>query len=129
MRKSFVDRDRLELYFDGMVEKLTVIFIILLFLLVGTYLILSPWNILNGISIWEQNYFLVFVSQKIGFPALQKTVASNWFRGAITGLGVLNIVIAFWEMAHFNQSVQKMSGNLQNPETVREKLTNQTENI
>lgn len=112
-----------------MVEKLTVILIILLFLLVGTYLILSPWNILNGINLWEQNYFLVFVSQKLGLPFLQKAVASNWFRGAITGLGVLNIVIAFWEMAHFDQSVRKLKGNYQNAENAGNKLTNQTENI
>lgn len=112
-----------------MVEKLTVILIILLFLLVGTYLILSPWNILDAINVWEQNYFLVFISQKSGLPFLQKAVASNWFRGAVTGLGVLNIIIAFWEMAHFNQSVEMLSGNEQKTETASSKLTNQIENI
>ena len=112
-----------------MVEKLTVILIILLFLLVGTYLILSPWNILNGINVWEQNYILVFISQKTGLLFLQEAIASNWFRGAVTGLGVLNIVIAFWEMAHFEQNVQKLKGNVQHTEKPASKLTNQTENI
>jgi hypothetical protein len=110
-----------------MVEKLTVIFIILLFLLVGTYLILSPWNILDGINVWEQNYFLIFISQKTGLSFLQQAVASNWFRGAVTGLGVLNIIIAFWEIAHFDQSVEMVRGNEQ--KTANSKLTNRSENI
>jgi len=29
----------------------------------------------------------------------------------VTGLGVLNLLIAFWEMAHFNQSVKMLQGN------------------
>jgi hypothetical protein len=103
-----------------MVEKLTVILIIFLFLLVGTYLILSPWNIFTGINVWEQNYFLVLISQKTGMPFLQQAVASNWFRGAITGLGVLNIVIAFWEMAHFNQSVEMLRGTDQRAEPAKQ---------
>lgn len=91
-----------------MVEKLTVIFFIILCLLLGFYLILSPWDTLFGS--WSENYLLVFVSDRAGFPILHKTVSSNWFRGAVTGLGVLNIVIAFWEAAHFEQSVAMLRG-------------------
>ena len=91
-----------------MVEKLTVIFFIILCLLLGFYLILSPWDTLFGS--WSENYLLVYVSDRAGVPILQKTVSSNWFRGAVTGLGVLNIVIAFWEAAHFNQSVAMLGG-------------------
>lgn len=91
-----------------MVERLTVIFFILLCLMLGFYLILAPWDALFGP--WGENYLLVFVSDKVGSPTLQKAVASTWFRGAITGLGVLNMVIAFWEMANFNKSVQMLQG-------------------
>lgn len=94
-----------------MVEKLTVIFFIILFLLLGVYLILLPWNIFYGVGNWEQNYLLVFIAQKTDLPLLQKAIASNWVRGAVTGLGVLNLIIAFWEMAHFDQSVQMLRGN------------------
>ena len=86
-----------------MVEKLTVIFFIILCFLLGFYLILSPWDTLFGN--WSENYLLVLVSEGAGLPTLQNTVTSNWFRGAVTGLGVLNLVIAFWEIAHFDQSV------------------------
>lgn len=91
-----------------MVEKLTVVFFIILCLLLGFYLILSPWDTLFGN--WSENYLLVLVSDRAGAPILHKTVSSNWFRGAVTGLGVLNIAIAFWEAAHFNQSVAMLRG-------------------
>jgi hypothetical protein len=91
-----------------MVERLTVIFFIALCMLLGFYLILAPWDALFGP--WGENYLLVFVADKSGLSAIQKTVASNWFRGGVTGLGVLNMLIAFWEMAHFNKSVQLLQG-------------------
>ena len=47
---------------------------------------------------------------KAGLPVLKSAVASNWFRGAVTGLGILNLFIAFWEMAHFTESVDKLEG-------------------
>jgi hypothetical protein len=86
-----------------MVERLTVIFFIILCLLLGFYLILSPWDTLFGN--WSDNYLLALVTEGTGLPVLQRAVTSNWFRGAVTGLGVLNIVIAFWEIAHFEKSV------------------------
>lgn len=89
-----------------MVERLTVIFFIALCLLLGFYLILAPWDALFGP--WGDNYLLAFIADKAGSPIIQKTIASNWVRGAVTGLGVLNIIIAFWEIAHFNQSVRML---------------------
>ncbi len=86
-----------------MVERLTVIFFIILCLLLGFYLILSPWDTLFGN--WSDNYLLALVTEGTGLPVVQRTVTSNWFRGAVTGLGVVNIVIALWEASHFNQSV------------------------
>ena len=93
-----------------MVSKLTVIFFILLCLLVGSYLILLPWVSFWMIGDWGDNFLLAFVSEKANLPVLQKTVASGWVRGAVTGLGVLNLVIAFWEIANFKRSVQMLEG-------------------
>ncbi len=87
-----------------MVERLTVIFFILLCILLGVYLILAPWDALFGP--WGENYLLTFLSDKTGSPLLHDTISSTWFRGAVTGLGVLNLLIAFWELAHFNDSVR-----------------------
>lgn len=87
-----------------MVERLTVIFFIILCLLLGMYLILAPWDMLFGQ--WSNNYLLSFVADKSGFPVLQRAVASTWFRGAVTGLGVMNILIAAWEVFNFEKSVK-----------------------
>ena len=91
-----------------MVERLTVIFFIALCLLLGFYLILAPWDALFGP--WGENHLLAFVADKAGAPMIRKAVASTWFRGGVTGLGVLNMVIAFWEIANFNKSVRMLQG-------------------
>jgi hypothetical protein len=99
-----------------MVERLTVLFFIALCLLLGFYLILAPWDTLFGP--WADNYLLAFVADKAGTPVIQTAIASNWFRGGVTGLGVLNIIIGFWEMAHFNQSVRMLQGPNEQTDTV-----------
>lgn len=96
-------------YTLGMVERLTVVFFIILCLLLGCYLILAPWDALFGP--WGENAFLVFLTDKAGTPMIRQTVASTWFRGAVTGLGVLNILIAAWEVVHFKQSVKMLQGD------------------
>lgn len=101
-----------------MVAKLTVIFFIILCLLIGVYLILLPWISFGMIGDWGDNFLLAFVSAKTNLPVLQKTVASGWVRGAVTGLGILNLVIAFWEMANFKQSVRMLESG---EETRRQK--------
>ena len=59
---------------------------------------------------WGDNYFLVFAAQKVGSPSLQRAVASGWVRGAVTGLGLLNLAMAFWELCHFNATVRRLQG-------------------
>lgn len=93
-----------------MVAKLTVIFFIILCLLLGLYLTLLPWMSFGVIGDWGDNYLLAVVSEKTNLPILRKTVASGWIRGAVTGLGILNLFLAFWEMAHFSQSVAMLAG-------------------
>ena len=55
-----------------MVERLTVIFFIVLCLLLGSYLILAPWDMLFGN--WSENYLLALVTDKSGFPAFTHAV-------------------------------------------------------
>ncbi len=93
-----------------MIEKLTVIFFVLLFLIAGILLTVLPWINVGAIGDWGNNYLLAAAAQKTGLTFLQSVVASGWFRGAVTGLGVLNLFFAFWELAHFSQNVQMLSG-------------------
>ena len=93
-----------------MSAKLSVIFYIILCLEIGLVLTLMPWipQGLFGLSDWGNNYFLLYAARKTGVYALQTVVASGWVRGAVTGVGLLNLGIAFWEMLHFKQTVSAL---------------------
>lgn len=90
-----------------MVAKLTVIFFIILCLLLGLFLTLLPWFDL-GVSNWGDNYLLALAVRTTGLNSLNEVVNSGWFRGAVTGLGLVNLFLAFWEMAHFGESVRML---------------------
>jgi hypothetical protein len=91
-----------------MASRLTVIFYIVLCLEAGVFLTVLPW--VGGGSYWGDNYFLVLAAQKIGAVGLQHAVASGWVRGAVTGLGLLNLAMAFWEIFHFQAAVRRLQG-------------------
>jgi hypothetical protein len=93
-----------------MASRLTVIFYILLCLEAGVFLTLLPWWQPWGMGDWGDNFFLVMVAQKTGFIGLQRAVASGWVRGAVSGIGLLNLAMAFWEIFHFNETVRKLEG-------------------
>lgn len=100
-----------------MVERVTVILFIALFLMAGVMLTLLPWVNLGMVGDWGDNYLLAFVTEKTGLPIIQKAVSSGWVRGAITGLGILNLFLAFWEMAHYKQSVQALAAHNEKKES------------
>ena len=94
-----------------MSSKLTVIFYIILCLEAGLVLTFLPWVHPFGLSDWGDNFFLVYAAQKLGMHGLQQTVASGWVRGAVTGLGLVNFALAFWEIAHFSRTVRALDGH------------------
>ncbi len=53
----------------------------------GSALIVLPW-----LGVWERNYFAGHAS---GWAAVW---LNPYLRGAITGLGVVNVGISFWEL-------------------------------
>jgi hypothetical protein len=55
-------------------------------LLVGIILVVAPWT-----TLWDSNYLLN------PHPALRAFVLSSFTRGSVTGLGLVNIVLAIWE--------------------------------
>ena len=94
-----------------MAAKLSVIFYIVLCLEVGIVLTLLPWYAPFGLSDWGDNFFLLYAAQRTGIQGLQHAVSSGWVRGAVTGLGLLNLGIAVWEIAHFRQTVRALIGS------------------
>ena len=55
---------------------------------VGLLLVVLPWS-----AFWEHNYFAV------AWPALQPIMKNYFVRGAVTGLGVVNLVAGFADLA------------------------------
>lgn len=62
--------------------------LIALLLEAGLLLALAPWS-----SFWDRNYFVQLV------PGLAPVVTSNYVRGAVTGLGLVNLWAAAGELA------------------------------
>ena len=96
-----------------MSAKLSVIFYIILCLEIGIVLTLLPWipQDFLGLSDWGNNYFLLYAARKTGFYSLQTVVASGWVRGAVTGLGLLNLGMAFWEIFNFKNTLHALQEN------------------
>ncbi|HUQ32776.1 MAG TPA: hypothetical protein VM095_11700 [Pyrinomonadaceae bacterium] len=107
-----------------MAAKLSVIFYIVLCLEVGIVLTLLPWYSPFGLSDWGDNFFLLYAAQKTGLQGLQYAVSSGWVRGAVSGLGLLNLGIAAWEIAHFRQTVRALQGTPAKPPVVATQLQN-----
>lgn len=63
------------------------LFLATLFLWAGFLLILVPWSVF-----WERNYF----SQTL--PALEALIENNYVRGAISGLGLVNVYFGLAEL-------------------------------
>lgn len=59
---------------------------------VGIFLLFLPW-----LGIWENNYLLYL------FPDFRPLVANSYLKGAVLGLGVVNIVIGIEEIGLFRK--------------------------
>ncbi len=57
------------------------------FLEVGFLLLLLPWS-----AFWEHNYFAA------AWPPLRPILTNNFVRGAVSGLGLVNLYAAFADL-------------------------------
>ena len=62
---------------------------VVFFVQVGLLLIVMPW----WPPFWEHNYFAM------AWPALREFMTNNFVRGAVSGLGVVNLVAGFADLA------------------------------
>ena len=60
------------------------------FLETGAVLLLAPWS-----QFWDRNYFAQ------GLPLIHELMINNFVRGAVSGLGIVNMVAAVAEMHAF----------------------------
>jgi hypothetical protein len=92
-----------------MSSRLSVIFYIILCFEIGIVLTALPWVPHGwwGLSDWGNNYFLLLASRKVGF-GIQRFVASGWVRGAVSGVGILNLGMGVWELFNFRRTVRAL---------------------
>jgi len=104
-----------------MSSRLSVIFYILLCFEIGLVLTVLPWvpHGWLGLSDWGNNYFLLLASRKVGF-GVQRFVASGWVRGAVSGIGILNIGMGIWELFNFRRTVRALDAGLPGMKTSRQ---------
>jgi hypothetical protein len=70
-------------------SRIARIVFLLLWLLLGLVLILAPWT-----DAWETNYFLY------QYPALAFFLKNLYLRGAISGLGLMDILMSLESFRH-----------------------------
>ena len=56
----------------------------------GVALLWLPW-----LSFWENNHLLNL------YPPLRPLISNSYFKGAVLGLGIVDILIGIYEIAHF----------------------------
>jgi hypothetical protein len=66
-----------------MMNRVLRVVLLLLWLELGLALILVPWS-----EVWDMNYFLY------QYPTLAFLVKNSFLRGAISGLGLMNVLFA-----------------------------------
>jgi hypothetical protein len=66
-----------------MTNRILRVLFLLLWLELGLMLILVPWS-----DFWQANYFMIH------FPDLAVFLRSAYLRGAVSGLGVMNVFLA-----------------------------------
>lgn len=98
-----------------MLARLFLVTLILFCIELGLLIVLLPWSLA-----WEHNYFLFH------FPQLAAFTLDYRVRGAISGLGLVDIGVGFWYVAHFRQTLDRWRGeaddnppvDVQEPESV-----------
>ncbi|MDX6446661.1 MAG: hypothetical protein QOH71_3735 [Blastocatellia bacterium] len=105
-----------------MSSRLSVIFYIILCLEIGIVLTVLPWvpHGWFGLSDWGNNYFLLLAAHKAGY-GVQRWVASGWVRGAVSGIGILNLGMGIWELINFRQTVRALDAGQPSVESSRVK--------
>src|SRR2546428_13520817 len=78
-------------------KRLFLAVFILLAFEVGLFLVLFPWS-----SAWENNFFLS------GLPSLKELLMSPYLRGAVSGLGLVNVFLGIDEAWHFRERIRDL---------------------
>lgn len=87
-----------------MSAKITVIVYIVISFEIGILLLFLPWSVW-----WHDNFFLYFITGKLHATWMATFLTHKAVRGAVTGIGVLNILAGIYDIIKFKESVNKLS--------------------
>jgi len=79
-----------------MVNKVLFVLYVLYCLEVGIFLLVYPW-----MRLWDQNFLLQYSAY------LRVVLLNDFVRGAVSGLGIANLILGAWEVAHFQRYFRK----------------------
>jgi hypothetical protein len=89
-----------------MSARLTIILFILVCFEIGLLLVFLPWH-----RSWQENNILFLLTDTLDAPGLRQVILSGYVRGAVSGLGLVNIVIGVREIVNFRSSVRAINGD------------------
>ncbi len=78
--------------FDLWIQRLKLGIDVIFFIELGMILVVLPWT-----PVWTQNSLLA------GYPTLQMIANHGFLRGAVSGLGLLNIWIGIADAVHYKE--------------------------
>ncbi len=80
--------------------RILLVLFVLFCLELGLLLVVLPWT-----DLWDQNALLVW------FPSLRPILLNSYLRGAVSGLGLLNIWVGLSDAFHFRRHVDRVSAD------------------
>jgi hypothetical protein len=100
-----------------MSAKLTVLFFILICFEIGALLIFLPWH-----RSWNENHLLMLAAEHLHWPGLVHFMMSGYVRGAVSGIGLLNVMIGMREIINFKKTVRAFQAEWQDEQSNAELL-------
>jgi|SRR5215210_8034049 len=94
-----------------MSAKITLIFFIIIFFEIGILLVALPWF---PIFHWNENYFLVLTADKLHMPWFANALKSGYVKGAVTGIGLVNIMLGVMEIINFKKTAHAFQAMIEN---------------
>jgi hypothetical protein len=96
MNSSFPPDPQLPPPSTGWTQKVSALLFCVFCLELGFFLLLYPWS-----ELWSSNYFVGLS------PRIYKWLVTPQARGAVSGLGILNLFIAFHEIFRLRRFVRR----------------------
>ena len=87
-----------------MSAKITVVVYILISFEIGILLMIIPWK-----PYWDDNFFLYFITGKLHAAWMATFLKHKLVRGAVSGLGLLNILAGIYDIIKFRESARKLA--------------------